>query len=275
MSNPATRGWFQGRLDRLREVYGVDGFKFDAGDSPFYVPESGQAFGSFAPRTPEQHTMDFATVGLSYSLNEYRACWRMAGQPLGQRLRDQDHSWTALQGLIPGILAQGLMGYAFTCPDMIGGGLASAFEDPAKFDPELVVRSAQVHALMPMMQFSVAPWRVLDPEKAAICAGAARLHARFGDFILDLARKSAVSGEPIARPLAWQFPAGGYEKIHDQFMLGDTLMVAPIVQRGGLRRRIEIPPGDWLADDGTTVRGPTTIEVAVPLTRLPYFRLQP
>ena len=153
LSNPKTREWFKARLDHLVTEYGVDGFKFDAGDSHFYVPESGgDAFGSFASRTPEGHTIDFAEIGLNYALNEYRACWKLAGQALGQRLRDQDHTWTALQGLIPGIIAQGLMGYAFTCPDMIGGGLASAFEDPAKFDPELVVRSAQVHALMPMMQ---------------------------------------------------------------------------------------------------------------------------
>jgi alpha-glucosidase len=52
---------------------------------------------------------------------------------------------------------------------LIGGGEARSFSDAAKFDPELVVRSAQVHALMPMMQFSVAPWRVLNAELAGYC----------------------------------------------------------------------------------------------------------
>src|SRR5690606_10147339 len=126
--------------------------------------------------------------------NEYRACWRLAGQPLAQRLRDKEHAWTALQSLVPGIIAQGLMGYAFTCPDLIGGGHAGSFEDPATFDPELVVRSAQIHALMPMMQFSVAPWRVLSPELNAICREAAHLHQRAGEHLLSLAREAALSG---------------------------------------------------------------------------------
>ena len=44
---------------------------------------------------------------------------------------------------------------------MIGGGEWTSFQDSSIMDEELIVRSAQVSALMPMMQFSVAPWRVL------------------------------------------------------------------------------------------------------------------
>jgi len=46
---------------------------------------------------------------------------------------------------------------------MIGGGNWVSFLDNKTMDQDLVVRSAQIHALMPMMQFSVAPWRILDP----------------------------------------------------------------------------------------------------------------
>ena len=275
LSNPKTREWFQAQLDALVRDYGVDGFKFDAGDSHFYLPDEGdRPFVSHEPRTPQGHTMDFAAFGLRYPLNEYRACWKLAGQPLAQRLRDKDHSWAAVRDLIPHILAEGLDGYSFTCPDMIGGGLNSAFEDPSKFDPELVVRSAQVHALMPMMQFSVAPWRVLKPELAALCVAAAKLHARHGAEILALARRSAEDGEPIARPLCWQWPERGYEEIKDQFMLGDDLLVAPVVEKGARSRRVVFPPGNWLGDDGKTVAGPAVLEVAAPLERLPYFRRQ-
>ena len=153
--------------------------------------------------------MDWASMGLDFPFNEYRACWRLAGTPLAQRLRDKDHTWEALRELIPGIVTQGLEGYAFGCPDMIGGGDDSSFKDPSKFDPELVVRSAQVHALMPMMQFSVAPWRVLSPELAGYCLAAAKLHAKLGVHIVVLARDSAKTGEPIARPLEWQWPHRG------------------------------------------------------------------
>jgi alpha-glucosidase (family GH31 glycosyl hydrolase) len=275
LSNPQAHAWLRDRLRHLVDEYGVDGFKFDAGDSHFYGPSvSGRPMVSFAPRTPEEHCMDWARVGLDFPLNEYRACWKLAGQPLVQRLRDKDHTWDALRELVPGIITQGLVGYAFTCPDLIAGGLWMAFEDPKKFDPELVVRSAQVHALMPMMQFSVAPWRVLNSELAGYCLAAAKLHTEFGPHILALARQSAKTGDPIVRPLEWSWPHQGYEAIKDQFMLGDDILVAPIVTKGGRARTVTFPPGRWLGDDGSTIAGPIKIELSVPLSRLPYYRLQ-
>ena len=50
---------------------------------------------------------------------------------------------------------------------MIGGGEFTSFLNQATIDQELIVRSTQVHALAPMMQFSVAPWRVLDAARLA------------------------------------------------------------------------------------------------------------
>lgn len=275
LSNPKTRVWLRERLQHLVDEYGVDGFKFDAGDSHFYGPSvSGRPMVSFVPRTPEEHCMDWARVGLDFPLNEYRACWKLAGQPLVQRLRDKDHTWEALGELVPGIITQGLVGYAFTCPDLIAGGLWTAFEDPKKFDPELVVRSAQVHALMPMMQFSVAPWRVLSPELAGHCLAAAKLHTEFGPRILALARESAKTGDPIVRPLEWAWPHQGYAEIRDQFMLGDDVLVAPVVTKNARRRTLVVPAGRWLGDDRSVVSGPARLEIEVPLSRLPHYRLQ-
>lgn len=273
LSNPRAREWIRGRLRYLSDAYGVDGFKLDAGDSNFYVATApGREFVAFAPRTPEEHATDWARVGLDFPYNEYRACWQMGGQALAQRLRDKAHTWEALRELVPGMIASGLSGYAFTCPDMIGGGDFSSFEDPARFDPELVVRSAQVQALMPMMQFSVAPWRVLPPDLADHCLDAAKLHLRCGDEFVALARASATSGDPIVRPLEWQWPHQGYATITDQFMIGDDLLVAPVVVKGARARTVVVPPGRWQADDGSTVVGPATIEVAAPLSRLPHWR---
>ena len=70
-----------------------------------------------------------------------------------QRLGDKDYSWNAVGLLIPDMIAAGLLGYAYACPDMIGGGQFASFLGVAqtKLDQELIVRSCQVHALMPMI----------------------------------------------------------------------------------------------------------------------------
>jgi alpha-glucosidase (family GH31 glycosyl hydrolase) len=270
LTNTATQKWFNDRLDHLVNDYGVDGFKLDAGDAQFYKDN----LVSKNPATPNDHTMLFGKVGLKYDLNEYRASFKMAGTQLVQRLRDKNHSWGELNELIPGILSQGLMGYAYTCPDMIGGGQWTSFLDTTKLDRELVVRSAQIHALMPMMQFSVAPWRILTKEQDEICKKMAILHQSFGEKIVDLARQSSKSSEPIACSMLYNYPNSDYGKIKDQFMLGADILVAPVLQKGARNRTVVFPKGNWLGEDGTKVMGPITQTIQVPLERLPYYVLQ-
>lgn len=119
LTNPDAVKWLKERLDFLQNQYGVDGFKLDAGDAFFYNNPNLVAYKSILPN---EHSITRAEIGLKYSLNEYRAMWKMGGQPLAERLRDKNHSWVDLQKLIPDILMAGLMGYNFSCPDMIGGG---------------------------------------------------------------------------------------------------------------------------------------------------------
>src|SRR5699024_4676715 len=71
-----------------------------------------------------------------------------------------------------------------------------SFLDDATIDQELIVRSAQVHALMPMMQFSVAPWRVLSDQNQKIVNHMARLHSEMGEQIMELVRHSAKRESP-------------------------------------------------------------------------------
>lgn len=226
-SNPAAVKWFDGELDRLVKDFGVDGFKLDAGDMYFYPPEAL----SLESVSSNRACQLYAQFGLRFPLNEYRACWKMAGQPLAQRLHDKGHSWDDVQRLIPHMLVEGLAGYTFSCPDLIGGGDYVSFLDLKEVDQDLVVRAAQIHALMPMMQFSVAPWRVLDTAHLDAVKRSIKLREQFTPTILRLARESASTGDPIVRSLEYVFPRQGFELIKDQFMLGDSVLVAPLAAK--------------------------------------------
>ena len=266
-TSPSARAWFHEQLDNLVEKYQIDGFKFDAADMDFY-PEHALATKKV---TPNEHCRLYAEIGLKYSLNEFRACWKMAGQPLGQRLHDKEHSWRDLQTLIPHMVVESLSGYTFSCPDMIGGGLWIDFLPGRDFDQELVVRSAQCQALMPMMQLSLAPWRVLDAEHFAALKKAVEIRNRFCGLIEDLAQESARMGTPILSNLEYVYPGQGFESVNDQFMVGDDLMVAPVVEKT-TRRRAVLPPGNWISDRDERLVGGQTIELDVPLDRLPFFQ---
>jgi alpha-glucosidase len=266
-TNPVAVNWFNRELDRLVEKYGVDGFKLDAGDMNFYPPDAL----SKEDVTPNRHCELYAQFGLRFPLNEYRACWKMAGQPLAQRLHDKNHEWGDVQKLIPHMLTEGLAGYTFSCPDLIGGGDYVSFLDLDSYDQELVVRSAQIHALMPMMQFSVAPWRILDETHFEAIRKAIEIREEYVPLIMELTNKSAQTGDPIIASMEYVFPDNGYEDIIDQFMLGEKLLIAPITEKGANKRNVFLPKGRWKADDGRSYRGGKTIEIDIPIDRIPRF----
>lgn len=268
LTNQESEKWFKQVLDGLIEDYGVDGFKLDAGDTRFYV-----GLKSSKEVSPNTHTELFAKVGLDYPYNEYRATWKMGGKHLVQRLHDKNHDWTDLKKLIPHMLLEGIMGYPFSCPDMIGGGQFKSFLDDAVIDQELIVRSTQVHALMPMMQFSVAPWRILDQYHFQAVLDAIELREKFKETIVTLAKEASLNGEPIIRSMEYVFPHQGFALISDQFMLGNNILVAPFMDKGEGNRKVVLPKGNWKSDLGKVITGGKTIETEVPLKRIPYYIL--
>lgn len=269
-TNPEATNYFVACLKKMQQEYGIDGFKFDAGDNNFYSRKDLVSYRKDALSV--DHTKAWAQIGLEFPFNEYRACWQMGGEALVQRLGDKNYSWYALQLLIPEMTAAGLLGYAYTCPDMIGGGQFGSFlnVDQTKLDQELIIRSAQVHALMPMMQFSVAPWRILNKENLDIVRNVAKLHAKMGAYIMDCAHEASRSGEPIVRHMEYAFPGEGFATCKDQFMLGSKYLVAPMITKG-TKRTVKLPKGTWKDDLGAKHKGGKTITIDVPLNRLPYF----
>lgn len=267
LTNPNATIWFKAQLDHLTNNFGVDGFKFDAGDFEFYVNVNSYKHNA----KPTDHAESWAKIGLNYPLNEYRAMWKMGGQPLAERLHDKDHGFEALQQLIPNMLVEGLMGYYFSCPDMIGGGETTSFLNSDILDQESIVRSAQCHALMPMMQFSVAPWRVLDREHLEAVKISVQIREKFKGYISELAQTAAQTGEPIMKPMEFNYPNNGYATIVDQFLLGDNLLVTPVLVKGATTRKVVLPEGKWKSFDGQVFKGPKIVEMKVTLNDLPYF----
>jgi alpha-glucosidase (family GH31 glycosyl hydrolase) len=270
LTNEKTFKFLTDQLDRLVSEFKVDGFKFDAGE-PWYF--TGDVVPS-KPATPHDLCELFARVGLRYSISEYRACWKLGGQHLIQRTRDKRHEWgpDGMADVVPSALAQGLMGYPFNCPDMIGGGQMNSFYyKKLAFDPELYLRWAQAAAFFPIVQFSLLPSRMLKGQELEICMDMLRIRQEFTPRLLELVRHAAQTGEPILRHMAYIFPNEGLEQVNDQYMIGDDLLVAPVLEQAARTRTIRFPAGTWRGDDGSTVKGPCAKTVDAPLARLPRY----
>ncbi len=267
MSNPETVKWFDEYLNYFKEL-GFDGFKLDAGDARYYRDDD-ITYGNVSAH---DQCMLWCDVGLKYEYNEYRASYKCGGKCLVQRQHDKAHTWDAVATLVPHALVQGIMGYPYCCPDMIGGGSIDDFIPGApSLVPEIFTRYAQVSALMPMMQYSAAPWRVLDKQNAFLCSEAGRLHLSFSQKIIELARHASKTNEPIMRYMEYQFPNQGFGRVTDQFMLGEDVLCAPVVTSNTDKRCVKLPQGEWRYCDGTVYQGGTTVEVAAPIDVLPYF----
>lgn len=120
---------------------------------------------------------------------------------------------------------------------------------------------------------SVAPWRILSEKNEQMCHEMAQLHLEMGEHILDLAMEASKTGEPIVQPMAMAFPNGEYEMVKDQFVLGHDIIVAPVVEKGARSRSVILPAGTWKDERGDVYTGGTSVEIDVPLKRLPYFEL--
>ncbi len=273
MCKEEDREFLDCRLRRLIDEYGVDGFKFDGGNIEMYNPKS-IVNGAQTKYSPAELNRAWNEFGTRYEYHEYKDTFKGGGRPVIQRLQDRDHTWEGhgINTIIPSALLQGLIGHPFICPDMIGGGQWTFNYKPGfQVDGELFVRMAQVSALFPMMQFSWAPWRVLDKNHAQMCLDAAGLHKKFAPYIVELVKRSAVSGEPIVRHMEYAYPHAGYERVLDQFMLGEDVLVAPVIKKGQTRREVKLPQGKWKYLGKTEYTGGCTVTVDAPLEILPYF----
>ena len=292
------------QLDVLVNEYGVDGFKFDGGDYTWKPINEIDTFevegalggasdaGVFAgARDPMRYgwrlvdvkvpTVDelneaWVTFGMQYPFHEFKNHHKTGHLHLITRLFDKAHKWgeSGLKDLIPQGILVGVLGFPFLCPDMVGGGSWTYFtqENLSKLDHDLFVRMAQCSALFPMMQFSAAPWRVLSKEHAGYCLDMARLHEKMSGYIIEQVEKSEVTGEPILRNMEYQFPNEGLFDNKEQFMLGDKYLVAPVLEKGAVTKKVAFPKGEWKCmNTGKIYQGGTTIEVDAPINVLPYF----
>lgn len=244
LSNPKAAEWLKEQLDALCEI-GVDGFKFDAGDSIYYE-EDNQTYGNV---TPDEQSRLWAEFGEQYPLNEYRVTFRAGGRPLMQRLCDKEHSWGehGVASLIPDTLLQGITGHPYGSPDMIGGGEYLNFQEMAdsRLDQELFVRHSEIACLLPAMQFSAAPYRVLSEENFNAIRRSVEEREKYIDYMMEVLEESAQSGEPLVRYMAYEFPGEPVEELTDQFMLGSRYLVAPVCEKGRTGRELYLPAGVW------------------------------
>jgi alpha-glucosidase len=166
---------------------------------------------------------------------------------------DIESSWGALRQQVATTIGLGLSGVPYTGSD-IGGfnGVPS---------PELVTRWLELSVLMPFCRThsvigspSREPWRFPEPYRSAI-GRLIGFRYRILPYLYTLAYEASRSGIPLVRPLCWPAPDGGggggssadprMWRVDDAYLLGDSILVAPVTEEGGQSRTVPLPAGRW------------------------------
>jgi alpha-glucosidase len=169
------------------------------------------------------------------------------------------------------VLGTGLSGQPYTGPD-IGGfsGTPSA---------ELYLRWFQMATFLPFFRTHSAhgtaqrePWVFGEPF-TGIIRNYLRLRYQLLPYLYSLAWEISQNGHPFVRPLFWNEPgADALWQIDDEFMLGESLLVAPLLEEGQKRRSIYLPAGRWSSLwDELTYFGPGKVEIECGLENIPVF----
>lgn len=131
-------------------------------------------------------------------------------------------------------------------------------------DSELQRRTTELAALLPILYDSGGERRA-DPYTNMV-------RSRWGPYLVTYLREAYDRGYPLIRPLVIEFTRDpNVAQVADAFMLGDEVLVAPVVAPG-TRRMLTLPMGLW-TDLRTNVeyRGRTAVELDAPTDTIPLL----
>ena len=88
-----------------------------------------------------------------------------------------------------------------------------------------------------------------------------RLRSRLRPYLVKTAKVCVERNMPMMRPLVYDWPADETAvACEDEFMLGDALLVAPILEENASSRAVYLPAGKWIGYfDGREYHGAQTI----------------
>lgn len=289
-SKPAARAWWAEQCGPLLAA-GIDGVWNDMCEPAVFGTEGARTIADYVPHDQEgmgashlaQHNVYGMLMGRSSleaqqrfrpdkrPVNMIRAGYAGAQRYAATWTGDNTSDWDHLRLSISMTLNSGLAGAPMTGPD-IGGFYG-------KCDAELLTRWLQAASLLPYYRIHTArgtadqePWSHGQPYEA-INRAAIALRYRLLPYLYSAVALCHEYGWPVVRPVFTAEPDNPkIRSIDDSYLLGDAVLVAPVLEEGAVRRQVYLPAGNWY-DFWTNelIAGGSQIEVIAPLERLPLF----
>ncbi|MDR3083143.1 MAG: glycosyl hydrolase [Streptomyces sp.] len=284
------RQWWGGRYEE-RLAQGFAGFWHDMNE-----PVSFTAFGENTLPRSARHALEGGGGDHREAHNVYALCMARAAYEGLRELAPRERpflfsrsGWAGMQrygGTWSGDVATGWPGLRASLSLVTGLGLCGvpySGPDVGGFDgnpsPELYLRWFQLASYLPLFRTHASvragrrePWEFGD-DVLAYARVALTERRRLLPYFVTLAHLARRTGAPYVRPLWWGTPEDrALRECGDAFLLGDDLLVAPVLDPGVDRRTVPLPPGRWY--DTVTEKafqGPGPVVVDAPLSRIPVL----
>jgi alpha-glucosidase len=280
-TNPAGAGWWYEKVGSTLLAHGMAGTWND--NNEFEIDDDAVcAAGPAAMLRPVLTNLMVATswaaqVAARPALRPYLVT--RSGGPGVQRhaqtwTGDNFTAWKTLRHNLSMGLGLSLSGY-YNFGHDVGG-----FAGPRP-EPELFMRWIEQGIFWP--RFSIHSWNDdgsanepwMYPELLPLVRAAMALRERLVPFLYDLLWRAHARHEAMVRPLFQAFPDDIRARdVEDCFLLGDRLLVAPVLEPGLDRRDVYLPAcaeGWYDFHDGRCLPGGMTVTAAAPLGRCPLF----
>ncbi len=275
-TNPAAVAWWQNMHRPLLQM-GVSVFKTDFGEG---VPENAVAFNGMTGRelrnyypllynraVSEVIAQETGRDGFVWGRSAWAGSQRYPAQWAGDPKTD---IWSMRATL------RGGLNYALSAPGIWSHDIGGFYGTPPQ--PEVYIRWAEFGLFSPLARAHGAtprePWEY-GSRAVEIFRAYAKLRLQLAPYYYSLAWRAHTHGEPMIRPLVYEFPDDpNTAAIDDVYMLGSSLLAAPVFSASAdsVARTIYLPQGLWY-DFWThkPVAGGAYITQDCPLDYLPVF----
>ena len=246
-TNPECCAWYKEKLKTLMRQ-GVDYFKTDFGER---IPTDVKYFdGSDSVRMHNLYTLLYNRVvyeAICEERGEENACLFARSATVGGQQYpvhwggDCNSTYPSMAESLRGGLSLTLCGFGFWSHDM-GGFEGTAPEHVYK--RWLAFGLLSTHSRLHGSDSYRVPWLFGD-EAVDVCRAFARLKARLMPYLYGLAVEAHREGVPAMRAMLVEFPGDvGAEDCDRQYMLGDALLVAPVMREDNVGEYY-LPRGAW------------------------------
>lgn len=277
-TNPNAVGWWGGMIRRILTGFHFDGWMEDFGEwvrdgDRFAAGRTGRVMATLNPLFYHKITFKIA-----HEADPDAVEFSRSGAPGSQAFTpvlwggDQLPNWSRDNGLpavVTAGITAGLSGFDVWGPDILSSGTSK----------ELWIRWMEFGALTPIMRdhlwnmpkFAVDLW--FDSETLREFRDYARLHISLFPYFYTFAQQASRTGLPIIRHLmlSWPNDPNTYTAEYE-YLLGDRILVAPVIEQGATTRQLYLPEGSW-ADywTGKIYAGGREVTAPAPLHQIPLF----